>query len=374
VITINHRLNVMGFADLSALSPDFAASGNAGMLDIVAALKWVRDNIASFGGDPNTVMVFGQSGGARKCETLLAMPAAKGLFHRMAIESGTAIKVTDRAIAIRNAEALLGQLGIRKDQVHEMQRRPLGEIMRAYFALGTAMRQIAPDNPGFGPSAGGVFLPEHPFYPSASAVCPQVPVIIGCNRTEWTGLTTDARLWLLDERGLNEQVGKLLGDKASGIIALYRKLEPKATVSDLYFLIASDYHYCVPTMQIAERRAALGEGPVYVYYFEWETPVQGGLLRSPHNVEWPFVFDNTELNARLTGGGPVAKALADKVSDAWIAFARTGDPNTPKLPRWPVFNREERATLVINDASRVVHDPLGERRAALYAALGWDTE
>jgi para-nitrobenzyl esterase len=376
VITVNHRLNVMGFADLSAFSPDFAASGNAGMLDIIQALKWVRDNITSFGGDPDSVMIFGQSGGGRKCETLLAMPAAKGLFHRAVIESGAAIRVTDQAIAIRNTEALLNNLGIPKGRVHDLQRRPLNEIMRAWFAIGAEMQRIDLHNPGFSPTVDGRLLPQHPFYPAASAVSADVPVIIGCTRTEWTGLTTDARLWQLDEKGMYGQVKKLLGDKAAEMISLYRKTDPAATPSEIFFLIASDYNYCAPIMKIAERRAALGRGPVYAYYFEWETPVQGGLLKSPHNLEWPFAFDNTELNANLTGGGPAAMALADKVSDAWIAFARTGDPNTPKLPHWPLFNQEDRTTLLIDNVSKVVNDPLGEKRVAMYEALrlgaGWN--
>jgi para-nitrobenzyl esterase len=161
----------------------------------------------------------------------------------------------------------------------------------------------------------------------------------------------------------------MLGDHSAGMIDLYRKTTPNATPSDIFFLIASDYNYVAPTMKIAERRAALGKGPVYSYYFTWETPVQGGLLRTPHNMEIPFAFDNVQISANLTGGGAEAVALADKVSDAWIAFARTGDPNTPKLPHWPVFTPTDRATMVIDNASKVVNDPLRERRVAMFRAL-----
>jgi para-nitrobenzyl esterase len=165
------------------------------------------------------------------------------------------------------------------------------------------------------------------------------------------------------------RVKDLLGAQAPGIIEVYQKLNPGASPSDIYFLIASDYRYGAPTMKIAERRAALGKAPVYLYYFTWESPVQGGRLKSPHTMEIPFAFDNVKISERLTGGGAEAMALADKVSSAWIAFAHTGDPNTPKLPHWPAFNAKDRATMVINNVSKVVNDPLKEQRIAMFHAM-----
>ncbi|NMC83175.1 MAG: carboxylesterase family protein [Armatimonadetes bacterium] len=156
------------------------------------------------------------------------------------------------------------------------------------------------------------------------------------------------------------------------MIELYRRHHPAATPSDLYFEIASDYRYGAKTMKIAERRAALGRGSVYLYYFKWETPVQGGLLRSPHNMEIPFAFDNVEFSANLTGGGPEARDLADRISDTWLAFARTGNPNNPKIPHWPAFNAENRPTMVINDVCEVVNDPLREQRRAMFRALDFE--
>jgi para-nitrobenzyl esterase len=370
VVTINHRLNVLGFANFSEFSTDFAASGDAGMMDIVHALKWVRANIAHFGGDPNTVMIFGQSGGGRKVETLLAMPSAKGLFHRATIESGAALQVADRDIAIRNAEQLLAKLGIRKQDVHEVQKLPLEQIMTAYFAVVREARGVDQSIGGFAPTVDGSILPQHPFSPTASPVSADVPVMIGCTRTEMTLFSlNDAAAFSLDDDGLRARVNELLGGQSQGMIDLYRKLSPTATPSDIFFLISSDYRYGAPTMKIAERRAALGKGPVYLYYFTWETPVQGGRLKSPHTMEIPFAFDNVKISARLTGGGPEAMALADKVSDSWIAFARTGNPNTPKLPPWPVFNVKDRATMVIGNSSKVVNDPLREQRTAMFRAM-----
>ena len=370
VVTINHRLNVLGFANLSEFSTDFAASGDTGMMDIVHALKWVRANIAQFGGDVNTVMIFGQSGGGRKVETLLAMPSAKGLFHRAIIESGAALQVTSRDIAIRNGEQLLAKLGIQKADVHEIQKLPVEKIMAAYFAVVKDARGVDQSIGGFAPTVDGKILPQHPFQPKASPVSADVPVMIGNTRTEMTLFSAnDEPAFHLDESGLRTRVNELLGEQSVPMIELYRKLNAGATPSDIYFLIASDYRYGAPTMKIAERRAELGKGPVYLYYFRWESPVQGGRLKSPHTMEIPFAFDNVKISARLTGGGAEAMALADKLSDTWIAFARTGNPNTPKLPSWPAFTSKDRATMVIDNVSKVVNDPLREQRIAMYRAM-----
>ena len=370
VITINHRLNVLGFANFSEFSRDFSASGDVGMMDIVLALKWVRTNIAHFGGDPNTVMIFGQSGGGRKVETLLAMPSAKGLFHRAVIESGAALQVTGKDIAIRNGEQLLAKLGIPKSDVRQAQKLPVQQIMTAYFAVVREAQGVDQTVNGFAPTVDGSILPQHPFSPKASPVSADVPVMIGNTRTEMTLFSAnDPAAFKLDEPGLQSRIRDLLHDQSSDMIALYRRLNPGATPSDLYFLIASDYRYGAPTMKIAERRAELGKAPVYLYYFTWESPVQGGRLKSPHTMEIPFAFDNVKVSARLTGGGEEAMALADKVSDAWIAFARTGNPNTPKLPHWPAFDAKDRATMVIDNPSKVVNDPLREQRIAMFRAM-----
>lgn len=370
VVTINHRLNVLGFAYLGGVGgADFANTGNVGMLDIVQALRWVRDNIESFGGDPNRVMIFGESGGGRKVGTLLAMPAAKGLFHRAVNQSGPTIKVVSQEDAVRIAELLFDELQIARSDVRKLQDVPVEQLMSAYHAVSRKHR-LAHTTHGFAPVVEGQVLPQHPFHPQASALMADVPLIIGTNRTEMTlQLAGDAAAFKLDEAGLQARVKALLGEQAETVLAEYRKAEPAATPSELFFLIISDQRYCAPIMTIADRRAALGKAPVHCYYFSWETPVQGGRLKSPHALEISFVFDRTEESARFTGGGPRAAALADKMSDAWIAFARSGDPNTPKLPVWTPYTSARRATLVLNDASAVVEDPLGPRRVAMQTAL-----
>ena len=367
VVTINHRINVLGFTYLAEPGgSDFAQSGDVGMLDIVHALRWVRENIGQFGGDPNTVTVFGQSGGGRKVGTLLAMSAAKGLFHRAIIESGPTIKLVERDQAARVASELLAKLGLERSQVRELQNLPVDQIMSAYFAVVRSMN-VDQMTMGFSPTVDGKAVPRHPFHPTASDVSPNVPLMLGSTRTELTN-SADAATFSLSEDAMRGRIRDLLGESAGHVVDVYRKANPGASPSDIYFLIASDQRYGAPIMKIAERRAALGKGPVYLYYFRWESPVDGGRLKSPHTTEIPFAFDNVK-SSRLTSTSPEAPALADKVSDAWIAFAKKGDPNTPKLPRWPAFNPKDRPTMVFNNESKVENDPIREQRQAMFAAL-----
>jgi para-nitrobenzyl esterase len=371
VVTINHRLNILGFAFLADLGGnEFANTGNAGMLDIVQALKWVRANIEHFGGDPNRVMIFGESGGGRKVGTLLAMPDAKGLFHRAVIESGPTIKVVERSDATAAAQAVLDELQISSRDVRALQSVPLDKLMPAYFAASRKHR-FNQATTGFAPVVEGKVLPRHPFHPAASAVMPEIPVIVGTNRTELAlQLIGDTAAFNLDDAALQSRVREAFGEQAPHLIDVYRHSVPAASASELFFLIVSDRNYCAPLMTIAERRSRSSKAPVYFYYFSWETPVLGGKMHSPHAIEIPFVFDNTELSARYTGGGARPAALADKMSDAWIAFARTGNPNTPKWPTWTAYQASERATLVINDQTQIVEDPTRERRIAMQEVLG----
>jgi para-nitrobenzyl esterase len=368
VVSINHRLNVLGYTYLGELlGNDFAQSGDAGVLDIVHALKWVRDNIAEFGGDPDLVTVFGQSGGGRKVATLLAMPSAKGLFHRAVIESGATLKLVEREQAARVARELLAELELAPQRARDLQTLPLDRLMSAYFATVRRMN-VDQMTMGFAPTVDGAAVPRHPFHPTAAEFSADVPLLLGSTRTELTSSADDAA-FTLDEAGMRARVAELLGDAAAGAIDAYRRANPAATPSELYFLIASDRAYSAPVMKIAERRAALGRGPVYLYYFRWESPLDGGRFKAPHTIEIPFVFHNIATSP-FTAAAPDAPALADRVSGAWLAFARTGDPNTPALPRWPAFDVERRATMVLDDESRAVDDPLREQRIVMFEAMG----
>jgi para-nitrobenzyl esterase len=369
VVSINHRLNVFGFlylGDAESAGP----TGNVGMLDIVQSLRWVKDNITRFGGDPDNVTVFGESGGGRKVGTLLAMPDAKGLFHRAIIQSGPSYRSVTSADALAARDAICAELGVDPSDVAALRKVAREDLLRAYFTSTTKLSWNHVVS-GLAPVVDGVVLPDHPFDPSASEVMPEVPVIAGTNRTELTlQLAGNPALFELDDAGLVTRAKALFGDRADTLIATYRAAEPMASASELFFLMVSDQRYCVPMMTIAARRAALKQAPVYFYYFCWETPVDGGKLLSPHALEIAFVFDNTERSSRFTGGGPAAAALAKKLSSAWIAFASTGKPSAEGLPEWAPYEPERRATLVINDDSVMADDPTKDRRIAMQEVLG----
>lgn len=370
VVSINHRLNVFGFLYLGESDDPAQRTGNVGMLDIVLALRWVKENISRFGGSPDRVTIFGESGGGRKVGTLLAMPEAKGLFQRAIIQSGPSWRSMTTVDAVRAREALFQALQITPGDVATLRTVPADRLLRAYVA-GTRENAWNHVVTGFAPVVDGVVLASHPFDPKASDLMPEVPLIAGTNRTELTlQLAGDQAAFELDDAGLERRVSMTFGDKAPELLATYRGSAPDASPSELYFLIVSDQRYCVPMMKIAERRAALGGAPVYFYYFCWETPVMGGKLMSPHALEISFVFDNTERSSRFTGGGARPAMLAAKVSSAWIAFATTGVPRAEGLPEWTPYDAQRRATLVIDDESSMVDDPTRVRREKMQVILG----
>jgi para-nitrobenzyl esterase len=365
VVGINHRLGALGFTHLGDLGGEaFVHSGNAGMLDAVAAMEWVRDNIGRFGGDPSRVMIFGESGGGQKVSMLLGSPPAKGLFHRAVIESGPGPKMMERDRATEIARMLLAEVGLDAKRVHELQSLPMEKILAAQFAVSAKLGGRPGIIDGFAPVLDPTVLPAHPFYPHATEISADVPVIIGNNRTEMT-LFADPTAFSLDENAMKARVKRLVGGRADEVIQVYRQANPHATPSDLYFLIWTDDPTTIFSNNIAERRAALGKAPTYRYRFDWETPALGGRLKSPHTLEMPFVFDNTQVAPGLTdGASPEAVALAARVSEAWIAFATRGDPNAKKsgLPPWPAYDSQRRATMLFNNESKVVNDPAGDER------------
>jgi para-nitrobenzyl esterase len=369
-VTVNHRLNVLGYTYLGEIAgPGFEQSGAVGVLDIVHALKWVRDNVQQFGGDPGNVTIIGQSGGARKVSTLLTIPAAKGLFHRAVVMSGSTLELTDREQGARVTRELVAQLGLSKPSIADLQALPIDRLMTAYFA--TVARLSAQKlGRGFEPTVDGTAITQHPFHPAASGVSADVPVIFSHTSGEAT-FRAEELLYSLDEAGMRARIEERVGAKADGLIALYRKLYPGSTPSDLYFRIASDHQYGGAAMKAAERRAALGRGAAYLYYWTWESPLEGGKYRAQHTIDIPFFFDTVEAS-RLTKGVPDAQALADQVSEMFLAFARTGDPNTPqsKLPHWPKFEPRNRATMVFDATPSLENDPIREQRLAIWDAMG----
>src|SRR5215208_5494777 len=349
VITVNHRLNGFGYLHLADLDPRFEGSGVAGMLDIILALAWVRENIAAFGGDPGNVSIFGESGGGRKVSVLLGMPAAAGLFHRAVIQSGAHVRGVERAQATDYAERLLAHLGLTASELEKLQALPHEQLIMALGAIGGGTMMPSP-------VVEGSHLPAHPFDPVAAPTAAPVPVLIGTNKDEMAlFLAGDPRRRRLEEHELLERLTPVLGDRRDEILAVYREQRPGATLWDLLVGILSEDRR-LRSILLAERKLALGGAPVFMYLFTWESDYLGGLFKASHAMEIPFVFDNVEL-APLTGSRPDRQQLADVMSEAWLAFARGGDPNHEALPAWPAYDTERRATMIFDVPSKVEDDP-----------------
>ena len=358
VVTLNHRLNVFGFTYLGELGGEkFADSANLGMRDIILALQWVRDNIAAFGGDPGNVTIFGQSGGGGKVSTLLAMPAARGLFHRAIAESAAGLSGVPRDEATKSAEVFLAKLGLKRADVDQLQKLPTEQLVSAFIAERNSLR--------LEPVVDGRFLPAKP-YSSGPQVSPSVPLLTGSVETEVT-FFGNQQLDPIDDSDLRARLKQLIkgsdGD-ADSLVAVYRKVRPGISNIDLYLIAASD-NFMAETMTQAELKADARQAPVYMYYFNWTSPVREGKLKAFHTVEIPFVFDNVDLAPTMVGTGPELHAMADNISSAWVAFARTGNPKHKGLPNWPAFNMSQRATMILNTECKVVNDPYGEARRAL---------
>jgi para-nitrobenzyl esterase len=372
VVSINHRLNVLGFTSLGeAFGSEFAASGAVGLLDVVAALRWVRDNIDRLGGDSNLVTIFGQSGGGRKVATLMSMPDAKGLFHRAIIESGALLRLTSPADAHEYTSRLLAELQLKPGQVRELQNVPVVRLLQANAKVLDTMRDRAPGWTANTPMVDGKVLPIHPWDPGAPALSATIPLLVGYARTEETlyDRPTPEKLQL-DEAGLRKRVATRLGVDPEPVISAYRSAHPDATPWDLHILIATDHPRGTYAREMAKRKAQQGTAPAFFYRFDWETPEGGGHMRSPHTIEIQFVFNNIALGGSLISQRRDAYALAEKVSAAWMAFARTGNPNVPQLPRWPAYTAGNRDTMLFNTTCGVAQDPDRGARLAMERVLG----
>ncbi len=377
VVSVNHRLAVLGYLNLAAIGGEkYATAANVGMLDLVASLEWVRDNIANFGGDPNNVMIFGQSGGGGKVSTLLAMPSAKGLFHKAAVQSGSGLRMVQPETSAKLAAAVVAELGLNANHLDQLHTLPYQQIVAAGAA---AMRKVAPaggparvfnpraDRAGWGPTVDGKILPQHPFDPAAPAISANIPMLIGTALNEFTSGIGNPNVDAMTEAELASRVKEMYGDRSQQIIAAYRKANPKAKPFDIYSFIST-----VPTRQNAvtqaERKAAQNASPTFLYLFAWQTPVLDGRPRAFHCSELAFVFDNIDRCVNMTGGGTDARTLAAKVSEAWINFARKGDPNHAGLPKWPVFTMDKGAMMVFDNKCEVKNNPDGEARGTVTLA------
>lgn len=298
------------------------------------------------------------------------MPDAKGLFHRAVIQSGPALRVETRDNATKAASHLLDALNLKPGDVAKLQQVPTDQLLAA---MNTASQRAG--GRAFRPVLGPA-VPAHPFDPTASDLSADVPILIGSNQHEMTLFTTGMpALFELDDDGLKASAGRLrnAGEHTDELIATYRDAFPDVSPSELYFIMASDQRMRIGSCVLAGRKFEQDRAPVYMYRFDWRAPAWEGRMMAAHAFEIPFVFDNTQMNSDITGGTPEAKALGAKMSDAWIAFARTGNPNHSELPNWPAYDTTDRSTMIFNDANEVVNDP-GSAERKLWRKIDptWD--
>jgi len=356
VVTVNHRLASFGYLHLADLGapPEFAEAGVAGIMDLVASLQWVRDNIERFGGDPGKVMIFGQSGGGAKTTTVLAMPSAKGLFRCAAVQSGSALRLSTRETATKRAEALLGKLGIGKNNFADLQKISWQQILYAQHSLGMG----GPG--GLSPVVEGSVLPHHPFDPVAPPESAEVPLIVSTTLEDAAlGLTN----FDLDDAGLKAVLNQRFRDKADQIHALYHQSSWNAKKSPFLIQaqIFTDSGFRRSAITQAERKAAPGKAPAYMYLWAYECPAFGGKFGAVHGMDVSASLNGYQ-NSIGGGGSPQQRALWAKFASAWVAFAKSGDPNNSKIPKWPVYDATARATMVFDNDSRVENDPRSEIR------------
>jgi para-nitrobenzyl esterase len=360
VVTVNHRLNAFGHLYLGEIGgSDFADSGNAGILDLVLALTWVRDNIAEFGGDPGNVTIFGQSGGGAKCATLMAMPAARGLFHRVLTMSGQQITASRVSTATSHAGQLLTALDLPRDRVRELQRLRMEDLVRVSRA------------PAYlGPVKDGRSLPRDPFDPDAPPLSADIPMILGNTAGETRTLIGRGSPALFDLTWETlppalEANSPFMGDlDRRAVIARYREWHPGYSPADVFFASTTASRSWRGQVIEAERRAAQAQAAphTWVFQFDWRTPIDGGRWGAHHGLDVPFMFDSVSLVPEKVGTGANAAALAARMSGMLLAFARSGRPDAPGLPPWPAYDLTRRATMVFDTTIRIVDDPRGDER------------
>lgn len=368
VVTVNQRLNIFGHLDLSAYGADYARSGNAGTLDMIAALQWVRDNISVFGGDPECVTIFGESGGGAKVCTLLAMPSAVGLFHRAIVQSGATIRLREPERALRLTDAVLKELGIAQSEIGKLRSLSISQLQAA---IAPAVAAIGParhpffDRYPFGPTVDGRILPHHPFDPDAPAISGHIPLIVGDTKDEAAlFLASDDAVWnrTMTEEEMCARVANVAGAHTDRVVDIYHRLYPGVSPAERLIATLTDANFRIRSLVLAERRARQGGGPLWMYRFAYESPRFGGRIKSGHALDVPFTFDTIDLTS-ATDCSPEAHDLAKAMSGAWAAFAHTGVPHHGGIPPWPTYNLDHRTTLILDTTCRIVSDPAAETRA-----------
>jgi para-nitrobenzyl esterase len=367
VVTINHRINIFGHMMLETSDERFADSGNTGVLDMVMALEWVRDNIAGFGGDPKNVTIFGQSGGAAKVATLMAFPPARGLFHKGIMESfsgGIHLRTPEEAVDMARRCAVAA--GLQGADAQAMQRVPMEQLIATMKVMTDATYPIL-DQKNFS---------RHPYDPSLPPLATGIPLLIGNAATECTWwLGNDLKNFQLDEAETRKRIARYLsidGQETNRLFEAYRGSMSDPTAMDVMIAIITDFQFRKNTMHIADMKANSGSAPVYYYVFDWKTPVYGGVLRTPHTLEVPFVFGSTRAAVASVGTGPEVASLTKTFQSTWATFARAGDPNNSTLPQWPAYDGKAKPSMMMGVRSRVENDPGGVPRAALAALPAYE--
>ncbi len=360
VVTVNSRLNIFGYLYLAGLGDArFANSTNLGMQDKVAALRWVRDNIAAFGGNPGSVTIVGQSSGGGAVSTLMAMPTAQGLFHRAIIQSGTTVlKAIPQDVARTTTATFLDKLGL-----HGTTGSALVEKLQSLSMEELSAAQLPAYSLRLGPVVDGLTLPSDPCDPTSPELSAQIPLLIGATATE----TCQGDEADLDDADLLDQMQRSFGDEAVAMLETYRRARPGLSNADLHLELLSDNWIRWAMITQAERKAKQQPGaPVYMYHFNWRSPVSRGLFRSTHTMEISFMFDNIDAGKDLNGTGDQQCSLASKMSAAWAAFARAGNPNHAGLPSWPAYTIAQRATMFFDaPACGVVDNPAHAERVVM---------
>ena len=358
LVSVNHRLNILGFLDLSAYGDKYKGSANAGLLDLQMALQWVKDNITQFGGDPDNVTIFGQSGGGGKVTCLMNAPSAKGLFQKAIVESGSYItSFAEKSTTQRVAAALLEELHLQPAQVDSLQKIPydiLNEAgKKASGKVAAELRKEGKMFGGWGP-AQDEFLPYQVTDPQALAISKDVPLLVGSTRNEFMPFGPAPKYATMD--ALKASLKNKYGDKTDAYIAAVYKAYPYITKPSEY--VDMDLNFRPLAIKQANLKVSVtGAAPVYMYLFEWQSPVNGGIYKAMHCMDIAFQFDNIARCEEMTGGGRDAYALAQKISSAWINFATKGNPNTPGLPLWPVYTQKGGATMMFNNKNTVAFHP-----------------
>lgn len=370
VITVNHRLNSFGYLYLGQLGgPEYAYSGNVGQLDLVMALKWVRDHAAEFGGNPNNITVYGQSGGGAKIATLMAMPAAKGLFHKAWTMSGQQVTAEGPRAATQRATRYLEALKLTPNDLDKLKTLPIETLLEANKVKDFS--RVEDRSLHFCPVFDSTVLPRHPFYPDASPVSANIPMIIGNTKEE-------TRAFLGGIPGVFElkweQLPKLIEEsqfvdiRSDIVIEAYRKLYPDYTPTEVFFAATTAGRSWRGAVIEAEERAKQNGAPTFVYQFDWQSPIKGGRYGACHTMDIPMVFDNTAYPGSLSGDGESARKMADIMSSTMLAYAKTGDPNNAKIPDWTPFSIENRETMLFDVPSQMAYDPRGAERK-LYSTV-----